>query len=305
MRSVRRSRLAVIGFGKLGSACARLGACDSRIEMAGLVRRAENVHAARPRPFDRIPAVAHVSELAKPDAALVCVPIDATVDIAHDLMQREIPVVECAAIHGADFDAHAGKMRRLAARYRVTAIVGAGWDPGALSLLRGLFAALVPKGTTDTAQTAGIHTHHTTLEQSIPGVKRAMTTEAHGAEGRLQRYIYVEPEKGADFATIAAHIRNDAASREIETFVFPLDTAAEAQEETRGLVLRRHGEVGGRPQFLLLEARVSEVTLAAQMMVAAALAMPSLERRCYTIFELPPIALAGAPMLAEWRQRWV
>jgi len=41
------------------------------------------------------------------------------------------------------------------------------------------------------------------------------------------------------------------------------------------------------------------------MMVAAALAMPSLERRCYTIFELPPIALAGAPMLAEWRQRWV
>jgi hypothetical protein len=63
--------------------------------------------------------------------------------------------------------------------------------------------------------------------------------------------------------------------------------------------------VGERPQFLLLEARVSEVTLAAQMMLAAALAIPSLERRCYTVFELPLLALCGVPTLAEWRQRWI
>jgi diaminopimelate dehydrogenase len=227
------------------------------------------------------------------------------VDVAHDLMQREVPVVECAAIHGVDFDAHVEDMRRLAARYRVTAIVGAGWDPGALSLMRGLFAALVPKGTTDVAETAGIHTHHTTLEQSIPGVKRAMSTEVHGAEGKLQRYVYVEPETGVAFEAIAARIRGDAASRDVETFVFPLDAAAEAREETCGLLMRRHGHVGGRPQFLLLEARVSEVILAAQIMLAAALALPSLERRCYTILDLPPIALSGVPTLAAWRQRWV
>jgi diaminopimelate dehydrogenase len=214
----------------------------------------------------------------------VCAPAEAVVHVAHDLMQREVPVVECAAIHGANFDAHAAAMRRFAARYRVTAIVGAGWDPGALSLLRGLFAALVPKGTTDIAEMAGIHTHHTTLEQSIPGVKRAISTEVRRPAGGLQRHIYVEPEKGVDLDVVAARIRGDAASGMSKTFVFPLDAATEAQEETRGLVLRRHGHVEGRPQFLLLEARVTELMLAAQMMLAAALALPSLERRCYTIF---------------------
>ncbi|MGZ5151006.1 MAG: hypothetical protein ACXWI6_13280 [Burkholderiales bacterium] len=226
--------------------------------------------------------------------------------VAHDLIQREIPVVECAALHGgAAFDAHADGLRRLASHYRVPVLVGAGWDPGALSLIRGVFAALIPKGNTDVAESAGMHTHHTTLEQSIPGVKRALTTEVHTSEGKLQRYVYVEPEAGADARRIEAHIRGDAANVGVETFVFPLDSAVAAQDEASGVVLRRHGIVAGRPQFMLFEARIDELRLAAQMMVAAALALPSLERRCYTIFELPLTALSSAPLVAAWRQRWV
>ena len=41
------------------------------------------------------------------------------------------------------------------------------------------------------------------------------------------------------------------------------------------------------------------------MMLAAALAIPELERRCYTMFELPLTALSGAASPAIWRQRWV
>lgn len=64
--------------------------------------------------------------------------------------------------------------------------------------MRGLFAALIPKGNTDIAEHAGMHTHHTALEQSIPGVKRAMATEVRTSDGKLQRYVYVEPEAGAE-----------------------------------------------------------------------------------------------------------
>jgi diaminopimelate dehydrogenase len=252
-----------------------------------------------------MPVAAHVSELGRTDAALICTPVDTVVRIAHDLVQREVPVVECAEIHGADFDAHLGALRRLAARHRVPVIVGAGWDPGALSLMRGLFAALVPKGRTDVADTAGIHMHHTTFEQSISGVKRAMSTEVRSSEGKLQRYVYVEPEPGVDFSAIEQRIREDTRSLGTETFVFPLDAAAEAQDEARGSLLRRHGDVLGKPQFLLFEARVSETTLAARMMVAAALAMPALERRCYTIFDLPLGTLCGATGILAWRQRWI
>ena len=195
---MKRTRVVIVGFGALGKACAQLAATDPRLEVAGFVRRAAHVDAPRPAPFHAIAAVAHVSELARIDAALVCVPASAVAHVAHDLIQREMPVVECAALHGAAYDAHADGMRRLASHYRVPVLVGAGWDPGTPSLMRGLFAALIPKGNTDIAEHAGMHTHHTTLEQSIPGVKRAMATEVRTSDGKLQRYVYVEPEAGAE-----------------------------------------------------------------------------------------------------------
>jgi diaminopimelate dehydrogenase len=298
-------RLAIVGFGTLGKACARLAAADPRLQVAGFVRRAEQAGTPLPAPFHAMKAVAHVSELGQTDVALVCVPASAVMGVAHDLIQRKIPMVECAALHGTAFDDQAEDIRRLASHHRVAAVVGAGWDPGALSLVRGLFAALIPKGHTEFEEHAGIHTHHTTLEQSIPGVKRAMSTEVRTSDGKLQRYVYVEPEAGADLKSIEAHIRGDATSLGVETFVFPLDEASAPEDEERGVLLRRHGASAGSRQFLLFEARISEATLAAQMMLAAAVAIPWLERRCYTVFELPASALSGAPSVAAWRQQWV
>lgn len=301
---MKRTRLAIVGFGALGQACAQLAATEASVQVAGFVRRTSHA-APRPRPFDRMPAVAHVSELGRVDVALVCVPAKDLGAVAHDLLQREVPVVECAELHGAEFDAHAEAMRRIAAHHRVHAIVGAGWDPGALSLMRALFAASIPKGGTEVYDNAYLHAHHTTLEQSIPGVRRALATELRTSDGRVQRYVYFEPEAGADPKAVEARIREDSAAPASETLVFPLDASSAQHEAVRALVLRRHGTVSGTHQFMLLEARIDAVKLAAQMMLTAALALPSLERRCYTIFELPLSAFSGAAPLAAWRQRWV
>ncbi len=284
---VTPQRVAIVGLGTLGTSCALLAGEDGRLKLAGIVRREQTRAGPRPAALRQVPAVSDIRDLGAVDAALVCVPPHETPRIARELVERRIPVVECAALHGREFEAHVEDLRVHAHRHRVPVIAGAGWNPGALDLVESVFEALVPKGETQIDDTAGVHLHHTPFEQSVAGVRRAMATEVRGAEGALQRYLYVEPERRADFAAIERAIRADPASLGVQTFVFPLDEGAAVREEARGVLLRRHGHVGGRPQFLLLEARIGEITLAARMMVAAALALPLLERRGYALSEVP------------------
>ena len=129
-------------------------------------------------------------------AALICVPTQAVLEIAHDLLQGGIPIVECATLHGKAFQEHKNELDRLATRYKVPAIVGAGWDPRMLSVFRNLFAVLTPKGYTEITHRPGINLHHTTLTQAIPGVKGALSTELSAAVGQRQHYVYIELEEG-------------------------------------------------------------------------------------------------------------
>lgn len=66
-----KQHLAIIGFGRLGRACAQAILQDERFALAGIVRRPE--HALEP-PFAQSPVVSHISELGRVDAALICVP---------------------------------------------------------------------------------------------------------------------------------------------------------------------------------------------------------------------------------------
>jgi hypothetical protein len=86
----------------------------------------------------------------------------------------------------------------MALRQRVPAIVGAGWEPGALSVFRHLFQVLAPKGYTETTYRPGISLHHSAWVRSLQGVKDALCAEPHSAASGTQRYVYVEFEAGAD-----------------------------------------------------------------------------------------------------------
>ena len=288
---MKRFRLAIIGFGTLGKACARVVAEDAQLEVAGFVRRAGRVAERRGAPFDRIPAVAHISELKQVDGAAICVPVPEVMRVAHDLLQRGVPIVECAVLHGEAFERHAQEIGRLASHHRVAAVTGAGWDPGALSLFRGLFALLTPNGHTEITHSPGTGLHHTTLAQAIPGIRRALSTELRTAQGKLQRYVYVETEDAADWKRIEEQIRSDPLFSGEETFVFPVESPDMLEEEGHGVVMQRHGTTAGIGQFLLLEARISEPALAAEMMTAAARVLSVLEPRGHRIFDLPPGAL--------------
>jgi diaminopimelate dehydrogenase len=297
---MRKKRLAIIGLGNLGRKCVEAIGSDQATELAGVVRRPESAPDARLK----VPVVTHVSELDAVDAALVCVPLDSVLGTATALLQSRIPVVECARLHGEAFLGHKSEIHRVALHHKVPAVVGAGCDPGALSLFRSQFALLAPRGHTDARLHTGASLHHTLAASGVKGVKKALATELQSREGALQRYVYVELEPAADAAEVELAIANDPLFLDEETLVFPVPSIAALEETDRGVWLERHAAADDPGHAaLLLEARYDEAGLAARMMVAAARALPSLQPGAHTLLDLPPGALWGEQRRAaekEW-----
>jgi len=298
--------VAIIGLGRLGRACAAAVRADEQLVVAGIVRRPESIAAENlPASYASIPTVSHISELGHVDAALLCVPAEYVRDTAHDLLQRGTSIVECAQFEGEDLMQHKQVIAHMASRFEVPAMIAAGWNPGALSLFRHLFALLTPKGHTETRHRPGVSLHHTMLARTVPGVKDALCTELRAANGKVQRYLYVELEKDAKFEDVETAIRGDPLFLREDTLIFPVDDIATLEDEGHGVLMERHGtaaEVGH--QHLLLEARFSEVALCAQCMAAAARALPSRKAGGYTLFDLPPGALWGQ-LRAQAEREWL
>jgi diaminopimelate dehydrogenase len=97
---MRPRRLAVIGLGKLGRACAEAIVATNHLRLAGLVRRAERLDMGLPTGFGDVPVTAEISELDAVDAVLLCLPPQFVTTTAHDLLQQRIPIMECAKIRG-------------------------------------------------------------------------------------------------------------------------------------------------------------------------------------------------------------
>lgn len=297
---MKRTRLAIIGLGKLGTQCAKAISADPSIVLAGVVRRTGGA----PASWLKAPVASHISELHEVDAALVCVPLDAVMGVAKDLLQSRIPVVECARLHGEAFLEHKAEIHRAALHHKVPAVVGAGCDPGVLSLLRSHFALLAPGGHTETSLHTVPSLHHTLAATDIEGVRQALATESRSAEGRLQRYVYVELEPSADAAAVTDAIVNDPLFLDEQTLVFPVPSIAALEQADHGVLLERRAAPGetGHAAFLL-EARYDEAGLAARMMLVAARALPALPAGAYSLLDLPPGALWGEQRAAaekEW-----
>ena len=288
---MKKIRIAIIGLGRLGRKCVEAVVSDQATELAGVVRRPESAPAA----WLKAPAVTHVSELNQVDAALICAPADAVMGIAQGLLQSRIPVVECARLHGESVLGHKAEIHRAALHHRVPAIVGAGCDPGALSLFRSQFALLAPRGHTETSLHTGTSLHHTLAAAGIAGVRKALATEHPSGEGKLQRYVYVELEPSGDLATVENAIVNDPLFLDEQTLVFAVPSVAALEETNRGVTLERHAaaEEASHASFLL-EARYDEAGLAARMMLAATRSLPLLQAGAYSLLDLPPGALWGA-----------
>jgi len=274
---MRRTRLAIIGFGRLGRACAMALRDSPEFELAGVVLPARAA-TPLPHPFERAPAAPHVRELKHVDAALVCVPALEVLGVAREILQQRLPVVECAILEDSALKAHHEALGVAARHHDVAAVVGAGWDPGALQLVHRLFELLIPHGQTDTGKHPGLSLHHTAAVERLPGVTAALACESRAADRRMQRYVYVQLAKGADAAGIERALRADPLHAGEDLFVFPVEDLAALEAAGSGLVLERRGTgEAGAHQSLLLEARFDAATFAARIMLDAARRLPQLK----------------------------
>lgn len=294
MTSSKPLRLAVVGVGKVGLACAERIALSHDLTVAAFVRRTPSGGEKLPEQLRHVPILTHIGQARDIDAALICVPTNVVADIASQVLHHGLPVVDCATLHGEAFCAHKAAIHKLALHHKAAAIVGAGWDPGALSMFRSWLALLTPGGTTETTHRPGVSLHHTAMARTVGGVKDALCAEVRGADGRRQRYVYVELEQGANADRITEAIRADPLFLGEETQVFPVDSLAPLEQEERGVVLDRRGSAGrfGHQHFVL-EGRFDEAAATAQVMLAAARAVPHLEPGAYSLAEIPLDALWG------------
>ncbi len=287
-------RIAVIGFGRVGAACSQaiLGSPD--FALVGIVRRPETAQARLAGPFRNVPVATHVSELAGIGVALVCVPTQQVREAAGHLLEHRVPIVECATLHGEAFREHVAHINRIALHHRTPAIVGAGWDPGALSVFCGLFALLTPKGHTEIQYRPGLNLHHTLSARNVRGVRNAVCADLPGPDGKLQRYVYVELEPGTDPDQVTDSVCADPLFLDRETFVVPVESVAALEQEGHGVVLERRGSAAtAARQRFLLEARFDATALTAQVMLAAARAVPNQRPGAHSLFQLPLAALGG------------
>ncbi len=268
----KRTRVAIMGFGRLGRACFAAVREHRLLELAGVVRRGSAVAA----PSAHVPVVTHVRDLDRVDVVLLCVPTDASEAVARELLQQRLAVVECAQIEQDRLDAYCDSLADFAHRHRVRLMLGAGWDPGVLTLLRGGFDMLIPRGETRFTRRPAASLHHTSVARGAAGVVGALAVEHRGVDGQLQRYVYVELADGAKLEPVAASIAADPAFAGESTQVFAVDSIAALEEEGHGALLERIGTAAsGAHQSLLLEVRGDPVALAARAMVDAAWRLPA------------------------------
>jgi len=277
MSLLKRTRVAIVGFGRLGRACAAAAREHGEVELAGVVRRPEAAHALPP-PHAQVPVATHVRELERIDVVLLCVPPVDTEAMARELLQQRCAVVECAAVDPEHRDAYHDRLAEFALRHRAQVMTGAGWEPGVLTILNAAFEMLIPRGHTQFTRRPAASLHHTAAAEGIDGVKGALAVEYPGPDGSRQRYVYVELDKGARIQEVSAALCADPAFAGEPTQVMAVDSLAALDEGAHGVLLERLGTgTGGAHPSLLLEGRGDPVALAARAMVDAARRLPGLK----------------------------
>ena len=145
---MQRTRVAVVGLGNVGRGAAEALAASPDFELAGVVRRRAEPGARATGPNWDAPAVTRIDELGEVHAALMCGPTRELESAEHALLRSGISVVDTFDIHGDPLWNHKQSLAASAVTGKSTAVIAAGWDPGADSVIRALLEITAPTGIT-------------------------------------------------------------------------------------------------------------------------------------------------------------
>ena len=290
-------KVAVHGLGNIGKAVIDCLLCARDFDCLGVVRRASSL-GTQPLSLRGVPDYASIDALmadgGKPDVVIVCGPSRNVPKDVRYYLEKNINTVDSFDIHPeitqvvAELDTAA----RAAGKACITA---AGWDPGTDSVLRALFEAMTPAGTTFTNFGRGRSMGHSVAARAVDGVQNACSITIPIGGGKHSRLVYVLPAAGFSFADIKQRIAADPYFSSD-----PLDVReVGSQEELDGVADNSHGvfmeRIGASGsvsnQRLSFDMRIDNPALTAQVLVSCARAVTRMGAGCHTLIDIPPVAL--------------
>lgn len=282
-------RVAIVGYGNIGSYALKAIEAAPDMECAGIVRRvATREGCPELAPYK---VVTDIRQLGKVDVALLGVPSRNVEETARQYVAMGINTVDSFDIH-PEIPALRSRLDAQAKASGAVSIISAGWDPGSDSIVRTLLLALAPKGLTYTNFGPGRSMGHTVAVKAVKGVRDALSMTIPLGTGVHRRMVYVELEQGADFAEVSAAIKADPYFVNDETHVISVDSVDALNNMAHGVNMIREGVSGTtHNQHFEFNMSINNPALTGQVMVCAARASLKQAPGCYTLIELPPIAL--------------
>ena len=287
---MKKSRIAVAGFGNVGKEVVSAVLESPDMELAGIVLNdEEEATLARKQVID-IPIVMDVTELGQVDVIILSIPSRLIPQVAPQYLKLGINTVDGFDIHGDSIISLRKNLNEIAKANNCVSVISTGWDPGSDSVIRTLVEVIAPRGLTYTNFGPGMSLGHTVAVKTIEGVKDALSMTIPEGTGLHKRLVYVEIEDGYDFNKIADKIKEDPYVIEDETLVYKVDDVKSLIDTGHGVHIERKG-VSGKThnQQIHFTMSISNPAAAGQVMVSAARASLKQKPGCYTILEIPII----------------
>lgn len=111
--------------------------------------------------------------------------------VAHELLQAQIPIVECTSLEGPALASHYANLNHATMNHRVAAVVGVGWNPSVQQIFIQIFDLLILQGHLTSHRHPGIQLIHSASVTAIPGIKNALVGKCKEPNGILRRTVYV------------------------------------------------------------------------------------------------------------------
>lgn len=293
---MKKTRIAVIGFGNIGYHAVQAILSAPDMELAGIIRR----EGAKDQPLSFatfIDEKTDISALGVVDVALLCKPSVQIEEYAKTYLSQGIHTVDSFDIHSSIVDLR-GNLDKVAKNNKSVAIISAGWDPGTDSVIRAMLEAAAPVGITYTNFGPGMSMGHSVVARSKEGVENAISITIPLGTGVHRRMVYVQLEKDDHhkekfpFKKISDDIKHDDYFCHDETHVIEVSDVSVLADRGHGVSMTRKGRSGNCDnQFFNFEMRIHNPALTAQIMVSCARACTRQQAGAYTMIEIPLIDL--------------
>ncbi len=295
-----KMKFAVLGLGNIGKYCVEAIEAMPDAECIGVVRRKESL-GKNPLDLRGNQDFASIDDLiaanGKPDVVLIASPSRNCPADAAMLLAKGICTVDSFDIH-EQISQVVEDLGVKAKDSGAVCVTAAGWDPGSDSVLRALFEAMVPAGTTFTNFGRGRSMGHSVVARSKEGVLDATSITIPIGGGRHSRLVYVVLADGHSLDKYKADLLAD------DYFAHdPLDVRQVTAEEMKyvadashGVLMERTGASGLTDnQILKFDMRINNPALTAQIMASCGRACVRLRDikhyGAFTMIDLAPVWL--------------